>query len=387
MRVLIAEDSLMARRVLYEAVEFLGHECLQAEDGEAAWTLYEAHGADVIISDWVMPQVDGLELCRRVRAQPHASLAAPYTYFIFLTVFEDKRHVVAAMEAGADDYLTKPLDPADLQARLIAAERVTALHRELAARDALSTRRLVRREALLRLARRLAAQSEPEQLFTDLLTEAVTALVVSDGVLARWDEARQMLVPLRGTVAGPDHAAPLAIGQGAAGRAVAQRSTVVVNDYQRDCGTETPAGRAGVQSAVAAPMLHEGRLLGALTVVSYDSERRFSAEEAGVLELMAQLGAAAIVGVERARLDGVLLGVRTMEHELNNKLTLTAGYTEMLSEDARLPERLQRAAREAHRGARAAAEIVTRLHSLAELHETQWGPKVGSTIDLQQSAG
>ena len=128
MRVLIAEDSPLERNMLQDAVAILGHECLVAADGAEAWELYRQHGADVVISDWMMPGVDGLELCRRVRADEREA----YTYFVFLTRLEDRPHALQGMQAGADDYLVKPLDIDDLQLRLIAAERVTALHRRLA---------------------------------------------------------------------------------------------------------------------------------------------------------------------------------------------------------------------------------------------------------------
>ena len=85
MRVLIADDSAMTRRVLAGAVTRLGHETIEAEDGLQAWEIYRQQGADVIISDWMMPRLDGPMLCRRVRAH----LDRPYTYFVLLTVLEE----------------------------------------------------------------------------------------------------------------------------------------------------------------------------------------------------------------------------------------------------------------------------------------------------------
>jgi DNA-binding response OmpR family regulator len=388
MRVLIAEDSAMTRRMLREAVQSLGHECLEAADGVAAWALYQQAGADVIISDWVMPEMDGPELCRRVRSHtcdeacgPHP----PYTYFILLTMLEDKQHAIEGMEAGADDYLVKPLDRDELQLRLIAAARVTALHRELAARRAEGLQRLASREAMLRLARRFAAEGNLDQLLTELLEEAVAALGGENGNLMRWNEDRGQLVTARtysDAVAAP---ATLAPGQGAAGRAVAQRAPVIIDDYEQECASETPAATAGVRTAVAAPMLHEGRLLGAIAVISFDPAKRFTPEDAQVLELLAGIGAAALVGLERARLDGVLLAVRTLEHELNNKLTLTVGYTEMIGSADDLPARLRPAAQEAHRGAQDAGRIVQQLQQVIKLQETEWGAQVGTTIDLHES--
>ena len=127
MRILLAEDSAASRFLLQRAVEDLGHECLVAEDGTQAWETYKESLPEVVISDWIMPGLDGDELCRRIRADEDA----PYTYFVMLTSLEDKEHVLRGMQAGVDDYLTKPLDRNDLSARLIAASRVTALHRQI----------------------------------------------------------------------------------------------------------------------------------------------------------------------------------------------------------------------------------------------------------------
>jgi two-component system, cell cycle response regulator len=82
----------------------------------------------VVISDWMMPGIDGDELCRRVRADT----TAPYAYFIILTSLEGRNHVINGLRAGADDYLAKPFDRDELEARLITAARVTELHRRLA---------------------------------------------------------------------------------------------------------------------------------------------------------------------------------------------------------------------------------------------------------------
>jgi signal transduction histidine kinase len=128
MRVLIAEDEAVTRAILQRTVEKFGHEVLVAGDGEEALKLYrETPEVDVVISDWMMPGVDGLEFCRRLREEKRDG----YTYFIFLTTLSDKAHLLEGLQAGADDYLTKPLDRDELQARLVAASRVTSLHRKL----------------------------------------------------------------------------------------------------------------------------------------------------------------------------------------------------------------------------------------------------------------
>ncbi len=131
MRIIIAEDDNVSRLILEAELHRLGHKVLAARDGESALALYAASGADVIISDGMMPGVDGFELCRRVRS----SQAHSYPYFIFLTNLADVSFVGRGMEAGADDYLTKPLDPASLSARLVVASRIAGLYRKLAAQQ------------------------------------------------------------------------------------------------------------------------------------------------------------------------------------------------------------------------------------------------------------
>ncbi len=151
MKILIAEDDGVSRTILRRAVEKIGHECLAAADGEEAWGLYKENpDLDAIISDWMMPGVDGVELCRRVRGHGRDT----YTYFIFLTALVDREHLLQGLEAGADDYLSKPLDRDELEMRLTSALRVTELHRRLAFQN----------EELEKLNRMLFEQSRQDPL-------------------------------------------------------------------------------------------------------------------------------------------------------------------------------------------------------------------------------
>jgi two-component system cell cycle response regulator len=167
LRILIAEDDTVSRMILTKAVEKSGHECLAVENGEKAWELFQnTPGVDVVISDWMMPGIDGPEFCRRVRA----ANSGWYTFFIFLTALGDKQHLLEGMQAGADDYLTKPLDREQLQVRLIAASRVNSLHRQLnEQKDELEklNRELFamsRRDPLTRLGNRLRLREDLETL-------------------------------------------------------------------------------------------------------------------------------------------------------------------------------------------------------------------------------
>jgi len=155
------DDEPLARLALEAAVERLGHEWTAAEDGEAGWRRFVEDEPDVLITDLLMPRMDGLELCRRARA--HTATRGGYTYVILTTVLGDREDVARGMEAGADDYLVKPVEPFDLEMRLVAARRVTDLHRELARfRAELST--LAHTDPLTRLGNRLSLEEDLRSL-------------------------------------------------------------------------------------------------------------------------------------------------------------------------------------------------------------------------------
>jgi two-component system cell cycle response regulator len=127
MLALIADDDPTSRLVLNALVSRRGHQTLVAADGSSAWKLLEDHEVDVLLTDWMMPGLDGAELCRRARER-----SGPYVYVVLATALDCPEQVIEGMRAGADDYLVKPVDPLVLETRLIAAERVTALHRRVA---------------------------------------------------------------------------------------------------------------------------------------------------------------------------------------------------------------------------------------------------------------
>lgn len=127
MHILIADDERVNQLVLKRALERLGHDCEVVANGEEAWNAYRDTHFDVVISDWMMPVLDGIDLCQRVREMGQE----PYTYFVMVTSMDGRANLVAGMQAGVDDYITKPVDAEELRARLIAAERHVSLHRQL----------------------------------------------------------------------------------------------------------------------------------------------------------------------------------------------------------------------------------------------------------------
>lgn len=120
-KILTVEDDAVARAVLRQALRRLGHEAVEAADGEAAWELLENEPVRVVVSDWMMPRSDGLDLCRRIRGRT----GKDYIYFILLTSRDaTEENQRAAADAGVDDFLTKPLDLPELWTRLRVAERI-----------------------------------------------------------------------------------------------------------------------------------------------------------------------------------------------------------------------------------------------------------------------
>lgn len=127
MKVLVAEDDPVSRRILEKMLTGLGHEVRAVGDGLAAWAELERQYHPVLVSDWMMPGYDGLELVRRVRERARR----PYTYVVLLTSLGGTENYHAAMDAGADDFLVKPVDARQLGIRLRVAERILGLQEEV----------------------------------------------------------------------------------------------------------------------------------------------------------------------------------------------------------------------------------------------------------------
>lgn len=128
-RILVADDDPVSLRILQGALEKWGHEVIVARDGTEAWkVLTRPRAPRMAILDWMMPGTDGLTLCRRIRTEPDM----PACYLILLTARNDYIDVVAGLEAGANDYVTKPFHHAELRARVRVGIRVQELQSKLA---------------------------------------------------------------------------------------------------------------------------------------------------------------------------------------------------------------------------------------------------------------
>jgi diguanylate cyclase (GGDEF)-like protein len=150
MKILIAEDDNVSRRLLEVTLRKWGYDVVVCPDGVSAWeVLQQPDAPHLAILDWMMPTMDGLEVCRRVRQHTSDS----YVYLILLTARSQKEDLITGLEAGADDYLTKPFDAQELRMRLRAGQRILNLLEELIfAREAL--REQAQRDSLTRLCNR-----------------------------------------------------------------------------------------------------------------------------------------------------------------------------------------------------------------------------------------
>jgi phosphoserine phosphatase RsbU/P len=128
MKILIAEDDPVASKLLRYTLEDVQYQTIFAADGAQAWEMIKREPVRIIVSDWMMPKVDGLQLCQRIRE----CASTEYTYFILLTAnHADPRNLERAMKAGVDDFLTKPLDQGAIRMRLHVAERILAFTRQI----------------------------------------------------------------------------------------------------------------------------------------------------------------------------------------------------------------------------------------------------------------
>ncbi len=132
MRVLLAEDEAVSRRLLEATLARFGYEVITVEDGLQAWELLNQDKApSLAVLDWSMPGLDGPEVCRRIRARQGPF---GYTYMLLVTARAAKQDIVEGLSAGADDFISKPVDAAELRARLRVGERIVRLEQDLSSK-------------------------------------------------------------------------------------------------------------------------------------------------------------------------------------------------------------------------------------------------------------
>jgi class 3 adenylate cyclase len=220
-RILVADDNPMNVDILQARLAAHGYEVVTASDGEEALAVARAERPDLILLDVMMPKLDGRDVCGRLRADPEL----PFMPIILVTARGDPRDVVAGLEAGADEYLTKPVDQAALVARVKSMLRIKELHdraQELAARLADANRSLEGRVAeqggqLERLARL-------KRFFSPQLAELIVAGGADDPLRTHRRDVTVVFVDLRGFTAFAETAEP-------------EEVMGVLREYHREMGT------------------------------------------------------------------------------------------------------------------------------------------------------
>jgi len=161
-KILAVEDDAVARAMLLQALRRLGHEVVEASDGDSAWAMVESEHVRVVVSDWIMPRADGLDLCRRIRSRA----GAEYIYFILLTSRDaTAENQSAAADAGVDDFLLKPLNFVELWTRLRVAERILRYTTQVGnAADLFLLQKNPRRPQLLAATGKLHQRSDRQRL-------------------------------------------------------------------------------------------------------------------------------------------------------------------------------------------------------------------------------
>ncbi|MFN8635145.1 MAG: GAF domain-containing protein [Chloroflexota bacterium] len=253
----------------------------------------------------------------------------------------------------------------------------TALLWQTAERD------LARRAAILRISRAFA-ESEPggDHVMQVLLDEAMAMVGADHGGITLWDAPSSALVQVYSSN-GRSNGVSVGLETSLSGRAALGRRPAISNDYQAEYGQGTPAGRFGSLAGVAAPMLHEGRLIGVLSVGTRLAGRRFGPDASEALELLAGMAASMLGTLERAQLQAVTLAARELAHRLNNDLALAVGTIDMLRDSPTVSPALRELIDDAAAGLDRVAEQLRRLHQLTRF-QTRETP-VGPALDLDRS--
>lgn len=131
LKVLIAEDNSVSARILQKNIEHWGYEVVLARDGKQAWQALQDEEIGLALLDWMMPKINGIELCKKIRQTNDRNENQEYTYIILLTAKDEQKDLIRGFSAGADDYITKPFKHLELKARLKTGKRIMDLKRQL----------------------------------------------------------------------------------------------------------------------------------------------------------------------------------------------------------------------------------------------------------------
>ena len=246
-------------------------------------------------------------------------------------------------------------------------------------------RELSRRAALLQVARAFSEGAPgSDRVMEVLLNEALAMLGGDHGGIALWDTPTGTLIQVYSNT-GRSNGMAVSADTSLSGRAARERRPVISNTYQEEFGRGTPGGRYGARAGIAAPLLHEGRLLGVISIGTTATGRTFSEDDADALELLAGVAASMLGTLERAQLHAVALAARELGHRLNNDLALAVGTIDLLCDESSLSDELHQLVEKAAEGLERVAEHLRQLQRLVRF-QTRETP-IGPSLDLDRSTG
>ncbi|HZS03977.1 MAG TPA: diguanylate cyclase [Blastocatellia bacterium] len=304
MKILIAEDDVVSRLVLQRTLERWGHEVISTTNGEEAWNSFLAESCRMVITDWMMPETDGTELCRRIRSiEDHE-----YTYIILLTAKSQTQDLVQGMNAGADDFISKPFDRSELEVRVRAGERVLQLEQSLRERT------LQIQNMNYQLCRRVQRENSLNQLLSAVnqsLDPGVVLRVAARQLQELFEASRAFIMFLT-----PDGQSLQAVSEdnapgvrplgsqyfpltpGPDGQE-GHEGVLVVEDLRGELERQpddmliTLTQDYDVRSLLSAPISHQGKWLGIVGLHQCHQTRRWEEDEKVLVEAMAkQMGVA-----------------------------------------------------------------------------------------------
>jgi len=300
MKVLIAEDDMVSGLVLERTLQRWGYEVIKTKNGQEAWARFQAEPVSMVITDWMMPQMDGIELCRRIRELR----LDHYTYVILLSAKSQKIELVEGMNAGADDFMTKPFDSAELQVRLRAGERILELEHSLTERQ----------KEIVTVNQELQRNVDRQRLINQLL-RSLTSSLDFEAVL------KQAVIPLqalfgssRATICLVDHESqtlrlvaercgpgvelmgPLTFPLEAAtpSEVIAYNSTHLYPNLPEAINSDSRVGLRmlangfNVKSLLSEPMIMQGMWFGDLALHQCDEERQWTDDDLQLLKTISQ---------------------------------------------------------------------------------------------------
>jgi len=319
--ILVVDDDADVRRMLQILLTNAGYRVSLAATGEEALAYLELVTPDLVLLDVALPGVDGCQVMEHIKSNPDR----PFIPVILVTGHSDPQSKVAALDAGADDFLVKPVDLAELLARVRAMLRLQRSQRSLRAEQR-------KTELLLHLTRELGTTLDLDRLLTqflDRLADAVSAVRASILVLTSDQPRLFSSTRNRPTIPLTD-----ILGQGVAGWVLRERQPLIINDTRDDPRwIAVNAQQRAVRSVAAVPLVREGRALAAITLVHH-TPGYFSEEHLELLNAVAAQSAIALENAELFRLTRTQRDLLERRAEELQRINQISRYlTELMSPD------------------------------------------------------